>query len=261
MDNAVRSIFDILNDVNVNDKTEQKNGLTYLSWAYCWGEVKKAVPDAQYTIYERDTEFGPVNYFTDGKTCWVKTGVTLNGLEHIEQLPVMDFKNKSIPLNAITSTDVNKAIQRSLTKACARHGLGLYIYAGEDLPECEKDENPEVKPEPPIPRTGSTEAAQEAGQRRLKEIEQQLKQARETAPTAPTKGSATDEQIAYIRENADGKTLKSAMEAFGPNMEKMTQAQANKLIARIKNQGRQYNEKIAHEAKMESEHGDWGDRN
>ena len=265
-----RSVFEILNEINVNEHTEQKNGLTYLSWAYCWGEVKKVVPDAQYTIYERDTEFGPVNYFTDGKTCWVKTGVTLNGLEHIEQLPVMDFKNKSIPLNAITSTNVNKAIQRSLTKACARHGLGLYIYAGEDLPECEKDEqygqeeaevNAKKERLDRMTRTGSAEAAQEAGQRRLKEIEQQLKQARETAPTAPTKGPATDEQIAYIRENADGKTLKSAMEAFGPNMEKRTQAQAKKLIARIKNQAQQYNEKIAHEAKMESDHGDWGDRN
>ena len=243
MENAVKSIFDILNDVNVNDKTEQKNGLTYLSWAYCWGEVKKVVPDAQYTIYERDTEFGPVNYFTDGKTCRVKTGVTLNGLEHIEQLPVMDFKNKSIPLNAITSTDVNKAIQRSLTKACARHGLGLYIYAGEDLPECEKDEqygqeeaevNAKKERLDRMPRTGSAEAAQEAGQRRLKEIEQQMKQARENAPVRST---ATDEQIAFIRENADGKTLKSAMEAFGPNMEKMTQAQANKLIARINGAG------------------------
>lgn len=84
------------------------------------------------------------------------------------------------------------------------------------------------------PAQGSREAAQEAGQRRLKEIEQQLKEARDSAPASPTKAMATDEQIAYIRENADGKTLKSAMEAFGPNMEKMTQAQANKLIARIK---------------------------
>ena len=265
MDNAIKnaveaamkpSVFDILNDVNVNDKTELKNGLTYLSWAYCWGEVKKVVPDAQYTIYERDTEFGPVNYFTDGKTCWVKTGVTLDGLEHIEQLPVMDFKNKSIPLNAVTSTDVNKAIQRSLTKACARHGLGLYIYAGEDLPECEKDEKPDeipavntaakqsMSPEANAIKArvdaqyqatrGSTEAAQEAGNNRLKEIEQQMKQARESAPASPVRSTATDEQIAFIRENADGKTLKSAMEAFGPNMEKMTQAQANKLIARIK---------------------------
>ena len=61
--------------------------------------------------------------------------MTVNGIEHIEYLPVMDFKNKSIPSDNITSFDVNKAIQRSLTKACARHGLGLYIYAGEDLPE------------------------------------------------------------------------------------------------------------------------------
>ena len=76
-----------------------------------------------------------MNYHTDGRTCWVKTGVTINGLEHIEYLPVMDYANKSIPVERVTSFDVNKAIQRSLTKAVARHGLGLYIYAGEDLPE------------------------------------------------------------------------------------------------------------------------------
>ena len=69
---------------------------------------------------------------------WVKTGVTVNNIEHIEYLPVMDFKNKSIPVENVTSFDVNKTIQRSLTKACARHGLGLYIYAGEDLPEGEE---------------------------------------------------------------------------------------------------------------------------
>lgn len=131
------SIFSVLNAINVSDHTEQKNGLTYLSWAWAWAEVKKAFPYAEYKIYERETETGPVNYFTDGRTCWVKTGVSINGLEHIEELPVMDFKNKAIPYEAVTSTDVNKAIQRSLTKACARHGLGLYIYAGEDLPEAE----------------------------------------------------------------------------------------------------------------------------
>lgn len=131
--------FTTLNNINVSDKTEQKNGLTYLSWAWAWGEVKKLHPNANYTIYERETEYGPVNYFTDGKTAWVKTGVIINEIEHIEELPVMDFKNKSIPVDSITSFDVNKAIQRSLTKAVARHGLGLYIYAGEDLPEETKD--------------------------------------------------------------------------------------------------------------------------
>lgn len=132
---ADRSVFETLNSINVNGHTEKKNGLTYLSWAWAWAEVKKAYPDATYTIYEnRDGLF----YHTDGNTCWVKTGVTINGIEHIEYLPVMDFKNKSIPVAAVTSFDVNKAIQRSLTKAVARHGLGLYIYACEDLPEGEE---------------------------------------------------------------------------------------------------------------------------
>ena len=130
-----KNYFKRLNAINVNDKTEQKNGLTYLSWAWAWGEIKKLHPDANYTVYENPQGW---NYFTDGRTCWVKTGVTVNGIEHIEYLPVMDYKNKSIPFESVTSFDVNKAIQRSLTKACARHGLGLYIYAGEDLPEDEQ---------------------------------------------------------------------------------------------------------------------------
>ena len=127
-----KNYFTELNGINVSGKTEKKNGLTYLSWAWAWGELKKLHPDATYTIYE-DAE-GRF-YHTDGRTCWVKTGVTVDGIEHIEYLPVMDLRNRSIPANAVTSFDVNKAIQRSLTKAVARHGLGLYIYAGEDLPE------------------------------------------------------------------------------------------------------------------------------
>lgn len=139
-----KSVFQTLNDINVNEHTEKKNNLTYLSWAWAWGEVKKNFPDAFYTIYERENG---IPYFTDGKTCWVKTGVTINGLEHIEYLPIMDYKNASIPLERVTSFDMNKAIQRSLTKACARHGLGLYIYAGEDIPEASKAEEEAAKQE------------------------------------------------------------------------------------------------------------------
>ena len=135
MEKNQKSVFEVLNAINVNEHTEKKNNLTYLSWAWAWAEVKKHYPDAFYTIYEnRDG----LNYHTDGRTCWVKTGVTINGLEHIEYLPVMDFRNASISYDKVTSFDVNKAIQRSLTKAVARHGLGLYIYAGEDLPEDER---------------------------------------------------------------------------------------------------------------------------
>ena len=136
--------FQKLYDVDVKDKVKKKNGLNFISWAAAWAEVKKIYPDATYNIYERITPDGLViNYFTDGKTCWAKTGVTINGIEHIEELPVMDFKNQSIALEKVTSSDVNKTIQRSLTKACARHGLGLYIYEGEDIPESVKKEKKE----------------------------------------------------------------------------------------------------------------------
>ena len=135
----MNNVFEVLSKINVNEHTEKKGNLTYLSWAWAWSEVKKAFPNATYTIYENAAG---LNYHTDGRTCWVKTGVTIEGLEYIEYLPVMDSRNSSIPLEKVTSFDVNKAIQRSLTKACARHGLGLYIYAGEDLPEAEK---PEIK--------------------------------------------------------------------------------------------------------------------
>lgn len=137
---TMKSVFATLNAINCNDKVEKKGNLSYLSWAWAWQIVKSHYPDANYTIYE---DANGIPYFTDGKTCWVKTGVTINGLEHIEYLPIMDFKNRSIPLDMVTSMDMNKTIQRSLTKACARHGLGLYIYAGEDLPEGAEQPQPQ----------------------------------------------------------------------------------------------------------------------
>lgn len=136
-----KSVFSVLNNINVQDHVEVKDTgrvkLSYLSWAWAWAEVKKNYPSATYRIYENADGW---NYHTDGRTCWVKTGVEIEGIEHIEYLPVMDNRNNSIPAEKVTSFDVNKAIQRSLTKAAARHGLGLYIYAGEDLPESEKIE-------------------------------------------------------------------------------------------------------------------------
>lgn len=130
-----RTSFEVLSSVNVDENKKKKNNLDYLSWAWAWIELHKVYPDATSKVYERENG---VNYWTDGKTAWVKVGVTVEGLEHIEYLPVMDFKNKSIPVDNVTSVDVNKAIQRGLTKAIARHGLGLYIYAGEDFTEEEE---------------------------------------------------------------------------------------------------------------------------
>ena len=131
------SVFDNLSVINVNDKKKKKNNLDYLSWAFAWAEVKKIYPDVTNKIYKNENNW---NYHTDGRTAWVEVGVTIEGLEHIENLPVMDYRNQSIPLEKITSMDVNKAIQRCLVKAIARHVLGLYIYMNEDLPDLTEEQ-------------------------------------------------------------------------------------------------------------------------
>ena len=140
-----KNYFEELYGVDVSAHIEKKGGLSYLSWPWAWAEVKKRHPDATFTIYENAQGW---NYHTDGRTAWVKTGVTVNGVEHVEQLPIMNNSNKSMLLNSITSFDVNRTIQRSLTKACARHGLGLKIYAGEDTRDI-----PDGPQEPPKAQT------------------------------------------------------------------------------------------------------------
>ena len=161
------SVFETLVAINCTDQTEKKGGLTYLSWAWAWRKVKENFPDATYTIYENENGRP---YFDDGRTCWVKTGVTIEGLEHIEYLPILDAAaHNSLPLNRVTSWDMNKAIQRSLTKACARHGLGLYIYAGEDLPEADQQPTPEAPA--PAPRTQQQILDQVADEQRPQNID------------------------------------------------------------------------------------------
>lgn len=142
---ADKSIFETLNPINVNNKTEVKNGFTYLSWAWAWGEVKKIYPTANFRIIK--SESGCI-YHDDGKTAWVEVEVSINDLTHSEILPVMDYRNNSIPIDKITSFDANKAVHRCLVKCLALHGLGLYIYAGEDLPE-DAGEEPKAEEQKP----------------------------------------------------------------------------------------------------------------
>lgn len=152
-----KGIFEQLNNLNVSEYIKKKMGLSYLSWADAWMLLKKFDPEATQKIYTREvttkitkqlkdeslgstttneeTYTTEVPYFTDGKTCWVKVGVIVKGIEYIETYPVMDLRNQSVSLASVKSTDVNKAIQRAFVKACARHGLGLYIFRGEDLPD------------------------------------------------------------------------------------------------------------------------------
>ncbi len=88
-------------------------------------------PDATRRVYE-DPATG-WNYFSDGRSCWVKVGITVGGIEHIDYLPIMTHKNYPIDVEKVTSFDVNKTIQRSTAKAIAMHGLGLSLWTGEDL--------------------------------------------------------------------------------------------------------------------------------
>lgn len=132
-----KGIFATLNAVDVSDKVKQKQGLTYLPWAAAWAEVKKVYPNADFNVYEQTIdEFGNTRpWFDDGRTGWVKVGAVINGDEKIMTLAIMNLRNQSIPADQITSTDANKSLMRCLVKAFALHGMGLYIYLGEDLPE------------------------------------------------------------------------------------------------------------------------------
>jgi hypothetical protein len=139
--------FSELYQLNVNEYTEEKNGLTYLTWSSAWAEVKKKYPDAQYTIKKFENS---LPYVYDEDTGYmVFTDVTIEGLTYEMWLPVMDGANKAMKSHPYTYStkygdktvekasmfDINKTIMRCLVKNLAMFGLGLYIYAGEDLPE------------------------------------------------------------------------------------------------------------------------------
>ena len=119
---------------NVNEHVEKKNGLSYLSWAWAWAEVLKVDNQAWFEVHEWWLDEGgtvPCMYLKD-QTAMVKVSVYVNEIKRTCVLPVMDHRNKAI--ENPNAFQVNTAIMRCLAKAIAMHGLGLYIYAGEDLP-------------------------------------------------------------------------------------------------------------------------------
>ena len=146
-----KTVFERLSAINVNEHVEKKDNLTYLSWAWAWSETKRACPDATYKILETE--------YDDALGFMCHTTVTIEG-ETLEMwLPVMDGKNKSMKktaysystrygdkqVEAATTFDINKTIMRCLVKNLAMFGLGIYIYAGEDLPEGEATQKVETK--------------------------------------------------------------------------------------------------------------------
>jgi len=147
-----KSVFETLSEINVNDKAEKKSGLTYLSWAYAWGEVKKVYPDAVYSVIQDPSTLKPY-FFDEALGYMVMTNVTIQGQTLEMWLPVMDGANKSMKHEPYTYStrygdksveqasmfDINKTLMRCLVKNLAMFGLGHYIFAGEDLPESESD--------------------------------------------------------------------------------------------------------------------------
>lgn len=153
--------FKEINQIDVSEHTEQKMNLTYLSWAWAHAEMKKIDEDAKVDTHEfPDTETlarlaseGTVvtpelaeaitiNYRKDSAGAYVRVSVTLNGRTETESLPVMDNRNNAV--KKPDATQINKAHKRCFVKALALHGLGLYIYAGEDLPEVATISNQQV---------------------------------------------------------------------------------------------------------------------
>jgi hypothetical protein len=138
-----KSSYENLSSINVREKVERKGQMDYLSWANAWHMLKQNYPGAKRIVYE-DPATG-WNYFTDGRSAWVKVGIVVGEMEHIDYLPVMDFRNNALAIEKVSATDVNKTIQRSTAKAIAMHGLGLSLWTGEDVPEMVTTKAPEKK--------------------------------------------------------------------------------------------------------------------
>lgn len=227
-------VFKELNAVNVNDHTEVKNNgkasLTYLSWAWAWAEVKKRYPAASYTIV-KDEKGLP--YFADDRCgIMVYTTVTIDGVTHEMWLPVMDGANNAMKFEpytiktrfgdknvaAATMFDVNKTVMRCLTKNLAMFGLGLYIYAGEDLPEDQTEEKPQTVSRVQAPATISKSSTVP-----------QPKTANELLKEAMKENGWTGAQMGALRESlVKGNVI--------PNVatKDMTPEQAQNLIDAIK---------------------------
>lgn len=172
--------FKTLNAINVNENTEKKNGLTYLSWAWAWAELKKVYPDATYEIRQFD---GRPYLHDENLGYMVMTEMTVEGITHEMWLPVMDGANNAMKdhlysvkkgkyekeVQPATMFDINTAIMRCLTKNIAMFGLGLYIYAGEDLPEESEEAKAEKKQ-----RSEFEQKAAEIGEMKIPKIKVDL---------------------------------------------------------------------------------------
>ena len=129
-----KSVFQTLNEYDITEPIKKKDKIIYLPWSKAWMILKTLYPDSTVEVVENVNDNGDdIRYFTDGKTAWVKVSITIKGHTETESLAIMDFRNKSIPVDNITSADVEKSIKRCMVKCAALHGLGLSLWTGEEL--------------------------------------------------------------------------------------------------------------------------------
>ena len=220
------STFEVLSNQDISKfvkKVNFKNGssLTYLPWASAWGIVKNNFPGANYKVYENDMGW---DYFTDTRYCWVKVGVTIEGLEHIVKRPVMNQRNEAIPYSDVTATDVNKAHMRALCKACAMHGLGLSLWLGLEDMDWDKSERSVEK---------KTTAVKATSQTVMPPAPKQTAKAVQKAAEAPTPVTAVVETPkeaapAAQPQKAEPATVEVKAEAAAPEAEEPKKLVCNK---------------------------------
>lgn len=241
MSTEKKSVFEVLSSINVNDKVEKKNGLTYLSWAWAWSEVKKRYPDASYEVveyYSKDLEASTPYLFDPKLGYLVQTKVTVGDDTIPMQLFVMDGANKpkkdqpytykkpswqngkkvyvDATVEAADMFDINTTIMRCLTKNLAMHGLGHYIYAGEDVPEQVVDDKaPQAaKPTPATPKANESTPTTPKAESPAKDTKKAPTKKVET-PKLDPKAKALDEKgnikanDAFVEELMDERQAKA----------------------------------------------------
>lgn len=242
---SMADVFNTLRKVDVNDHTEQREGLTYLSWAWAWAEVKKLYPGATYNIWK--DELNRPYVYDQVLGYMVFTTVTIEGETNEMWLPVMDSKNKAMKaepyeyqtkygkkrVEPATMFDINKAIMRCLVKNLAMFGLGLYIYAGEDLPESDADPKQEAaKPEKKKP------AARAKKSSLMEEVETSV-QGTKDRDAVLEEATAKAKVLAYVgRHEMSNENIEKICRCYGvTKLTEMTMQMCQHYIAALEKKG------------------------
>ncbi len=201
-----KSPWEILSRIDVSDRIEKKSGLSYLSWAWAWGTVKDHYP---YAWFVKHTAPNGMPYFIDGQGfafVRVTVGLDRTGDHDVtEMLPVLDHRNK--PIQGPNSFDVNNALQRCLAKVIAYHGLGHYIYAGEDMPAEAVGEPEKQAPAPAGAGQQAGASAHVAGSQPQETTIPMVKPDGETEPVVAAAKTVTAVFLSFIPAMADEKSL------------------------------------------------------